>query len=333
MIINFLLDSRTGGPHQVLTSVKKKINKKNKDIFLDSNKEVFFFKFKKISLVFYALDVLFNAIVILKNFKSASDYLIYGIYNISPVIAGIILKKKLFWFILEKPGLIGALILYFFRNFNIEFILIDKNLKKKFNLKNSNVFIPDINFKFWKKKITHRKKKYFNIVCVGNINKLKNYVNLVNYLSVIKFNFHLNIVGDKLLNQKEYYNDLKIKIRNHNKKNNSKIFLLGRKNKYSIKKILNHTDLFILPSLTEGLSISLLEAMSMSCICLVSNESNHSKIINKNNGFVFDLNQKSFAYNLNKIYNLNSLKKTKIRDNARTTVINIIKKNNSLSFV
>ena len=67
----------------------------------------------------------------------------------------------------------------------------------------------------------------------------------------------------------------------------------------------------------------MLEAMSMKSICVVSKESNQSKIIkNGKNGFVFDLNIKSFKAVLNKITKLNFSEQKKIREHARLTILN-----------
>jgi glycogen synthase len=243
------------------------------------------------------------------------------------VLAGLFLKKNLDWFILERPNFFGRIMLLIFSKFNIRFIFIDRKLKKKFNFKKSSIFVPNINIKFWKKFNIIKKKKYFLITTVGNINKSKNHVNLVKFLNQSKIKFYLYIIGEKLINQKKYFYKLKKEVDEFNKKNDSKIFLKGRKNKKQIKSILNYTDLFILPSLTEGLSISLLEAMSMKCICLVSSNSNNSGIINNRNGFIYNLNKESFNKALYKIYNLSATKKNCISQNARTTVKNLIMSN------
>ena len=76
------------------------------------------------------------------------------------------------------------------------------------------------------------------------------------------------------------------------------------------------------------MSISLVEAMSMGCICAVSDLSNHSNIISSNkNGFVFSLNKQSFLKIYNKINNLSQKQKKKISFNARKSVKKIISKN------
>ena len=157
---------------------------------------------------------------------------------------------------------------------------------------------------------------------IGNINQTKNYLEFIKFLLNIKKEIKINIIGEKLENQKEYY----YKIKKLKTPKSLKIYFLGRKNKPFIKKILNKSDIFCLPSLSEGTPIVLLEAMSMQSICLVSKESNLSKIIQNNkNGFEFSLNKKSFFMTLNKTLSLNYTQQKKIRKKARSTVNKINK--------
>ena len=100
--------------------------------------------------------------------------------------------------------------------------------------------------------------------------------------------------------------------------------ILGRHKSSKIRSLLNETDIFILPSISEGLSISLMEAMSMKCICLISKDSNKSKIIKNNkNGFVFYLSKNSLKISLKKIINLKKREKNYVQNLARKTIINM----------
>jgi len=95
-----------------------------------------------------------------------------------------------------------------------------------------------------------------------------------------------------------------------------------------LKKNLENSDIFILPSLKEGLSIALVEAMCMETLCLVSKPSNHSKIIiNNKNGYEFELNEESFSRIFKKINTLRFKNKEKIIKNAKKTVKKLISKN------
>lgn len=67
----------------------------------------------------------------------------------------------------------------------------------------------------------------------------------------------------------------------------SNISITGWKERKDVLKILNDNDIFILTSLWEGLPISLLEAMYMKKICIVSDcIGNRDVICNKKNGYI-----------------------------------------------
>ena len=334
MIANFLLDSRRGGPHFVLESIKKKTkNFKKKDFYLDKkNKNIFFSNFKKFNKFFFIIDTIINSLIIFWRFKKYKFFFIYGVYNLAPILGGLLSNKKLHWFILEDPSFLGKITLkIFYYLFNIKLIFISKSIASSLKIKNYQIFIPDIDLNFWKNKKIQT-KKVFTMTCVGNLNKVKNYLTLLKFLEKINFKFTLNIVGQKLSTQLNYYNELKKQVIFFNKKHSSKIILHGRKNKNQIKKILNNTNVFILPSITEGLSISLLEAMAMKCVCLVSQNSNHSGIVNKNNGFVFNLGTKSFVKETNKIKKLNINQIEGVATNARLSVKKLQKKYSQFLF-
>ena len=137
----------------------------------------------------------------------------------------------------------------------------------------------------------------------------------------------MNIIGEVLKKQKNYFNSIKTLQEKINKSKMKKVNILGRKNKFQVKSILKKTDIYILPSLSEGISISLMEAMSLKCFCMVSSNSNLSGIIKNNkNGFVFSLNSNSFINSINKFLKLNLIKKNIIRNNARETILDVNKK-------
>lgn len=330
MIINFFLDNRFGGPH----NYSKQINKftKKKIINVTSGKNKLFSKnitnLRQYIKYFFFFEIIINIfeIIFLFNKKKYQYFYVFSILNFAPIISGIFLRKKIKWFIVEEPNFYTKTI-FKLLNFIINFdtVVISKFIANKLGIKNYKILCPYINTNFWKRKKTNYiNKKFLRITCVGNINKTKNYLSLLQYLNDIDIKFELNIIGEILETQKKYYEKIKILQNIINKKRLKTVNILGRHKSSKIRSLLNETDIFILPSISEGLSISLMEAMSMKCICLISKDSNKSKIIKNNkNGFVFYLSKNSLKISLKKIINLNKREKNYIQNLARKTIINM----------
>lgn len=99
--------------------------------------------------------------------------------------------------------------------------------------------------------------------------------------------------------------DIRAKIDNYNMKD--KVFLLGRR--MDTNRIYSAMDVFVMPSLFEGLSISLVEAQVNGLMCLVSNNVDKDCNISGNVKFI-DLKNNSNAEEWSKI----ALESTKLRD-------------------
>ncbi len=331
MISNFFLDNRIGGPHIYCNYIFKDL-KINKFLNITCGKSKWsnlsLINIKRYSRYFYFFEIIINIfeILISKKIRKTKLFFVFSIFNLAPIISGIFLKKKIYWFLIEDINFVSK---FFFKILNffycIEIICINKMIAKKLKIKKFRVYYPKVNVKFWKRKeiLNIKNKNILVFTLVGNINRTKNYYQFLKFLKNINFPIKVNIIGEKLKNQINYYN----KIKKISYSNNIKIYIHGRKDKKFIKNVLNKTDLFFLPSLSEGTSISMLEALSMKSICVVSKNSNQSKIIrNRKNGFVFNLGIKSFNATLNKIINLNFSEQKKIRENARLTILKNNKK-------
>ena len=334
MIINFLIDSRYGGPQMIKNHLEKVLKSKFPSIYFDrKNKNYNFSNLKKKNKLFYFFDVLINFYKLYlkrKKFRNNQIFFVFSILNIVPIILGIFLKKKIIWYILEKPDT-GSYFVFkiLYALGKIEVICISDSLGKILKLKNYYVYFPSIDINFWKNQYKSKKvNSELKLICVGNINKTKNHLNLIILLQKLKINYQLNIIGKKINTQKKYFKQLNYLIKKINKLKKIKIKIYQNKQKKFIKKYLGKSDFFILPSKSEGLSIALVEAMSMNLICLVSKSSNHAKlIINNKNGFEFNLNIKSFSKVINKIKNLSYIEKKYISKNARISANKLIKKN------
>ena len=100
------------------------------------------------------------------------------------------------------------------------------------------------------------------------------------------------------------------------------IEITGWKNRDELMEILNKSDVFILPSLWEGLPISLLEAMALKKPCIVSNViGNRDVISNEKNGFICN-NLNEFIEVIKNIHD-NKYNLEKISENAFNDIKNI----------
>lgn len=101
----------------------------------------------------------------------------------------------------------------------------------------------------------------------------------------------------------------------------SNITVTGWKDRNEVLKILNDNDIFLLVSLWEGLPISLLEAMYMKKICIVSNViGNRDVIKNNENGFICE-SIKDYLSIIDNIRNNNV--NSNIRDNAYKSILEV----------
>lgn len=146
------------------------------------------------------------------------------------------------------------------------------------------------------------KKLNKNSICINNgidINKLKDETKHIQEKSIDYNDIKICTVG-RIGYQKnpEMFNEIakafpKLKFtwigegELREKLTSPNILITGWKERKEVLQILNNNDIFILTSLWEGLPISLLEAMYMKKICIVSNcIGNRDVIIDKKNGYI-----------------------------------------------
>ena len=200
-------------------------------------------------------------------------------------------------------------------NFFIDrFILLNKKsylfYKKRFNipLKKISLITNGINIKFFSKSYL-RKKKYFKIGMACRVNKLKKYdlileSLLTKELKNLDIIFSLAGVGEDLNNFKNKINELKI---------NNKIKTEGYLDEINLKKWYNSLDLYIHASSGEGMSTSILQAMSMKLPVLGSHVTGITDVIGRKKylGLLFKNNVNDLSKKIKYFYFLN--KKTKIK--------------------
>lgn len=138
-------------------------------------------------------------------------------------------------------------------------------------------------------------KNSFIIVSVARLIKEKNLSTLIKAMKLINKNLFLVIVGDgperKILQKISEKLNLK-----------NRIFFLGTRK--DVLNIVNSSNVFILPSLREGMSNALMEAMALKKICIVSNIAQNKELIKDNiNGITFyPKNENELAKKILEIY-------------------------------
>ena len=134
--------------------------------------------------------------------------------------------------------------------------------------------------------ITNIKKnnEEFNILFVGQLSIRKGLHYLIEAFEKFKHPFKkLTIIGSETRDKLFFRNLLK-------KNNNQNIFYLGPKKHKEINEYLNKSNVFVLPSLEEGLATVILQAISSGCPVIVSENTGALEIVEDNKcGFVIPI--------------------------------------------
>lgn len=192
------------------------------------------------------------------------------------------------------------------------------------------IILNGINEKYFLPDMTSRKKyrEEFNIketdFVIGNIGTLsvrKGHIYLVKAIeSIIKNypNIKLLIFGSSRGHEKEVKDEVMSFVKAHQLEK----FIYFHDSRKDIKYIYNMFDLYVMSSVSEGLSLAAIEAMLMERICLFSDIGPFKElIVDKENGFLFETqNIDNLSDKLSLIIKLND-NSSKIGENARNTII------------
>ena len=160
--------------------------------------------------------------------------------------------------------------------FTINKIHSDLLIKNKLKCK----LMRFVNYVDVENKITNRDDFKYRIVFVGrlsnekNVNLLLNAFEHINKNTILKNKLELVILGD---GKEKFF------------KNIDNVVYYGKVDFSFVKLVLINSDYLILPSSVEGLPFTVLEAMSLGIPCICSNINGVNEVVNKKNGFLFDL--------------------------------------------
>ena len=174
---------------------------------------------------------------------------------------------------------------------NVDILLSERI--KKFFIKQRYKIIPNgIDINIYQIKL--RKNSVFTFIAVGRLEKVKNHIELLKIANELKrfYKFKLLIIGEGSLRS-----ELENFIKEYSLENTVK--LLGLRN--DVPKLLNKAHCFVMPSLWEGLPISLLEAGASRLPVISTPVGSILDICNNENSYVTEL--ADFKKNMMKVMN------------------------------
>lgn len=186
---------------------------------------------------------------------------------------------------MERLGLKSKSIFYYLE----KFVLTEIKYSGQISVAKNFLKYPNKNTRIWiipngveisnyiNKKIN---SNFVNLLFVGRLEKIKGLDILIKSLTKINFKYQLKIVGSG----PEKENLIKLV---KDKKLIKKIIFLGKKNGKNLEKEYFWADLFVLPSLTEGQPLTLLEAWAHKLPVLVTEVGhNPEMVVNSYDGFL-----------------------------------------------
>jgi glycosyltransferase involved in cell wall biosynthesis len=274
------------------------------------------------------LNLFYTLLVLLRICKIKPDIIILHNYQLLPVIIYKFFFNKNIIYVDHKPfnlkNFRDYITLFFMFIFAKYIITINyKNfffIKKYSNFFSSKILLikNGVNVNEFSPKCKKNKKNYFLFGMASRINKDKFHDLIID--AICNKNLNSNIIchfaGDG------EYKDILIQ-RVIKEKLTKKIIFLATLNKKDYKKWLNKIDLYVQCTKSEGMSISVLEALSSGVPVLGSNVSGNNEILEKQKfvGKLFDNNVNNLVENLNYFKTINQKLLNKYKINGRNYII------------
>ena len=316
-LLIYVEDPRFGGPHQyticILNELKKNFNIK----LLTSNKEnkiflkklnlkkvkvkilpLSFLSLKLVNILSYIFFFIYEIFLIRNTIKENKTDIIYsisGLYSFKLIISSLFLKKKIVIHFHDTfCNKFFIFLSFFFKNVidlsvyssRKSFFFYSKYIGKK----NYLISPSSINIKKFKKNFK-KKKKFFDLITVANINPVKNLELLIMIATTLKFikNIRFHIIGKVWQSQMQYKKKI-LKLVEDEKLNN--IIFYNFLNKNNIKKKLISSDIYICTSRNESSPVAIWEAMSC-YLPIISTDVGDLENFNKKYNFGFIIKNKS----------------------------------------
>ncbi|QWE08969.1 glycosyltransferase family 4 protein [Polynucleobacter ibericus] len=304
LVCHFLIDHRIGGPHKYVEVCSRYMENDYESILFTCGKSkiqsVTLLNLRALNRFLYPIEVLINTIYILLiacyfRFKNRIIiFNIHGVHNLAPILAGLLLRIPSVLLIHESMRelkIFARISLFFLRHNSGKVLSVSQRGLNEYGAKQGEVVFSPVDVSYWKKSSCLRaysfyalqsEKQPLRLVCVGNLNPIKGLDNLIDSLANSVGSIHVNIIGASMQSHFEYFVELKKKSQIAENMNPLlKINFLGWRETDEIRSFIYEAHIFVLPSLSEGCPIALIEAMATGCIPFVTDVGDVRQILSK----------------------------------------------------
>ncbi len=300
LVCHFLIDHRIGGPHKYVEVCARYMSDRYESRIFTCGRSkirsISLFNLRTINRYLYPLEVVINTLYIA---LIAGYYLvarrpvifnIHGVHNLAPVLAGFLLRVPSVLLIHEGMRELRGLArisLFFLRHNRGKVLSVSKKALDIYGVNGEVVFSP-VDIDYWQEGSRVRedflsgRNRDLRLLFVGNLNPIKGLDRLLDALANFPRPVSLNVIGASMGSHSKYFADLLEQAKAAERSNSRlRITFLGWQETANIRNFLYDADLFVMPSLSEGCPIALIEAMATGCIPFVTDVGDVKQILTK----------------------------------------------------
>ncbi len=286
-VFHFLLDHRVGGPHVYAGSISKWLEAEGGYSFTNVTTasgpvtDLALVNLRHLSNPLYALEIPINLLLASRLAQRAKKggpvvFHVHGAANLAPVLAAAWTRTPLVWTFHETvPSFIPLVKLGLKALGKTPHLLsaVTAQSAELYGAPEATVMPAPVDLGFWQPSGTVGPSalKPIQILNTANLNPLKGQNFLLEALKDWDEPWVLRLVGQELETQKEYAQALKAQVAALKETHpQCSVEFLGWQDSFAVRDLLEKTDLFVLPSTSEGTPIALLEAMAMAKPCIAT---------------------------------------------------------------
>lgn len=229
----------------------------------------------------YPIEVLCNVFRLLWLFRGTVVrreliFDVHGAANIAPIIAARLLGIPVVWHFHETMGGFSGLVRLgkaILAGMPHRIVVVARKSGEVYRVRNAELIPAPIDVDYWQINDQQRRaradRNSLRIVAVGNLNPLKGMDVLLDAIAGLNMPWELVIIGAELSTFRDYAASLREKARVA-ELGCGTVRFAGWQPAESVRELLAHADVFVLPSRSEACPIALLEAMSMECVCVAT---------------------------------------------------------------